>query len=210
MSWASSSPTHFQTGVSKSHIEQLKERHYFQYLRYFRYLGFFDLVFTLVGIFWSIQVLIMNTGASMDEADPKWFFKDTSSLRRCLSITLIGVFVMTAIQYLMQLVQLAAHLQDNDSNFKFMAIQDRPDPEGINYEHVSFQIDKQQRLLMRQVLFQSLTGRKVAEGEAVVNTGLYKFATNQRYFDSLQSNTLVADQEPIARKQQNEELEQFD
>jgi hypothetical protein len=45
----------------------------------------------------------MNTGASQDETDPKWFLKDSSSLRRCLSITLVGVFVMVTIQYLMQL-----------------------------------------------------------------------------------------------------------
>lgn len=82
-----------------------------------------------------------------------------------------------------------------------MSFQDRPDPEGINYEHISYQIRRQQQLLMKQVLFQSLTGRKVAEGESYTNTGLYKFATNQRYFDSLQSNTLMADQQPIPRGQ---------
>lgn len=154
-----------------------------------------------------MQILIVQTGASADPADPKpkkWYELDENSLQSTLMLTFSFVYLLVFVQSVVQLVhQARVYHSKGDFNQGYMAMTDLPDPNTFCLEHVSYQIEAQQRLLMRHALMQNLSGRKEEiEGELDVNNGLFRFAINKRYFDSLQSNVILADQQPIFVEQE--------
>ena len=65
-------------------------------MSYLRWLALLEVVAMLVGLFWSLWILMMNTGETPDSKLAK-YLKDSSSLGTTLAITFIIPFLLSAL-----------------------------------------------------------------------------------------------------------------
>lgn len=67
---------------------------------------------------------------------------------------------MIVVQFCFQLLYLAKIFQQNSfASNEYMAVKDYPDPYNFTMEHVSYQIEEQQKVLMRHILHSSLVAQ---------------------------------------------------
>ena len=195
LSWSPNSPLHkFVSGYSRSQLDMYQEEQLKKHIVYLRCIQFFELVFNLIGVVWTIEILILNTGGEPDgDKKTHWYESDTNSLGSCVLITFSFILVFILIAFTAQLVQSARSVVIDETSLGWMPMKDQFDPKGQEPEHISYAIIRQERLLLKHVLLQNLTGKTAeVEGESLIDKGLYKFAQNRCYFDSLDSAQVLA------------------
>ena len=86
-SWNPWSPAHhFVTGAGATGMEMHRERYMKRYNGYFNCIHFFEMLFRILGSYWAIQVLILNTGTQVEKDNSRWY-SDESSLQTTVWVT---------------------------------------------------------------------------------------------------------------------------
>ena len=74
-----------------------------------------------------------------------------------------------------------------------------------NLEHISYEIERQEQVLRRHIILEGLfsdgeTAGKNGETKTAEPVGLFKFAQNRNYYDSLESVEVLRNKQPIHQR----------
>ena len=66
-------------------------------------------------------------------------------------------------------------------------------------EHISYQIERYETVIRQHLLAQNIVMKEYVENnDNILENGMFKFNTNRKYFDSLESGKIARDQKPMA------------
>lgn len=99
MTWSPSSPSHshFQGGANTP-IEIYRENHFKRYLSYLRCIKFVETLTCMMGVIWSLTILVFNTGSEIERSGQhgNWYADEnslTTSILITFSIVLIAIII---------------------------------------------------------------------------------------------------------------------
>jgi hypothetical protein len=65
-------------------------------------------------------------------------------------------------------------------------------------EHISYQIERFEKVIRQHLLAQNLVTKQYLENdENTIENGIFKFNTNRKYYDSLDSTKILRTQQPM-------------
>ena len=143
---SSSSATHIHVGgAGRTQQELYYEDYHNQYIVRLRYIHLIEYVFVILGVVWSIEVLIMNTGTYSD-SDPatKWYASDMNSLQSTIFMTYFFVMLAIWMQFGFQCWNKSAkarstNLSNQDQYIQFMPKNAAADEDRCSeIEHISY------------------------------------------------------------------------
>ena len=109
------------------------------------YIEFLEMICNIIGVYWCIQVLILNTAVyEDDDTTTHWYNTDYSSLQSTIFLTYIAVILLIIIQFMIQLLQSSQKLLSFGTNSDSFMKSYTPFDENryCVVEHISYQIER--------------------------------------------------------------------
>jgi hypothetical protein len=115
----------------------------------------------------------LNTGSDLERnGEHGQFYATKNSLFTTINVTFIPLLIAIGIQVIITVLK---SREENTSD---------------NFNHASYEIENQEKLMRKFILASNMTQRKDDEGN------IYKFANNKCYFDSLESVEILRNEQP--------------
>lgn len=83
-----------------------RKKHYLRYIGYLNSIKVFETITYILSIFWTIVILILNTGDDTDREENEWY-ADENSLQTTILITFSFIIGLTIFQFMVQLCRMS-------------------------------------------------------------------------------------------------------